>query len=139
MDGYERILYRAFDVSDLLSDENQLRACSFALLQAAEIEIDAVTVNPWQRCAQAYVESAAKMLGDHRMDAAIGGYASDFPVDTGASGATAELISMAHDRAAELAGSAPPAEGARALASTLVETIVTCAHSNPDALRDLSR
>lgn len=137
MDVHERIVYRAFGVPDVLDEENQLKAASAALLRAAKTQTNDQSALPWQCVAQAYVEAGVRMLREHQLDAVIGGFVLPSPQDSGMSAAVAQLVSSAHDRVVELAGSQVPAPDARALAASLVGVVVAWIQKHPDAVREL--
>jgi hypothetical protein len=144
MDAYDRVVYRALGVSDLLSPEHQLTAAAVALLKAAEIPIDeqhpkaATTLAAWRDVALAFVEAGANMLRHHALDGAIGGYdRPDRAIARAISEGQSRVMAIREKTNAPILGPIPDEE-ARNLATALVDRVVEWAKANPDGLAHVS-
>jgi hypothetical protein len=144
MDAYDRVVYRALGVSDLLSPEHQLTAAAVALLKAAEIRIDeqhpkaATTLAAWREVALAFVETGANILRHHALDGAIGGYdRPDRAIARAISEGQSRVIAIREKTNGPILGPIPD-EDARNLATALLDRVVDWAKANPDGLAHLS-
>jgi hypothetical protein len=140
MDPYDRIVYRALGVSDLLSSEHQMTAAAVALLKAAEIPIDeehpdaASTLAAWRDVALAFVEAGANMLRHHALDGAIGGYDTpDRAIARAISEGQSRVMAIREKTNAPVWGPIPD-EDARNLATALTGRVVEWAKANPEGL-----
>ena len=127
MDPYRRIVFQAFGVPDVLTEENQAKAAARALLRAAELSKDENSWDGYQRVAEAYVEALAERMQSHQFDSVIGGYERWISRDY----AKREL------RNAVPAGGAPYDDVDR-MSALAIDTLLDWLGQHADAVRDLA-
>jgi hypothetical protein len=131
---YERIVAQAFNVPDVLTDENQIKAATAALLRLANFfGPDPAHRNNYELVAAHNISTVTTMLERHELDSTIGGYLGDQARE----GACARLANAV---LTHLSGvpNLPASEDQRHLATVTISHVVDWITSHPDAVHDLS-
>jgi hypothetical protein len=139
MDPFKLVVCRAFSVPDLLSEENQSSAAAAALARHANFDATGrpdlyppiKSADLMASVLRHRIEVITELLRAHSFDALIGQYGDE-------EAARASAIKQVRDKTFDLDAASigvPPDDVADALASTVVDVIVTWTRDNPRALR----
>ena len=135
MDLYDRIVYRALGVPDLLSPDNQQKAAATALLAETSIPLgDGNLKAAWREVAGAFVEARAELLRTNAMDGAIGKYERPGIALDGFVKEGQRRVVTGREQAHGVDLGTIPEEDALSLATTLLDLVVKWAYDNPDGL-----
>jgi hypothetical protein len=131
---YERIVAQAFDVPDVLTDENQVKAAATALLRLANFfGRDILHRDSYEVVAAHNISTVATMLEQHELDATIGGYLGEQARE----GAAARLADAVFNHLLGVPN-LPALEDQRHLTTVAISHVVDWIANHPDAVHDLS-
>jgi hypothetical protein len=138
MDPHTRIVYKAFRVPDVLTEENQRKAAAIALLLSEKTELRPNWLDGamsggqrtlYLQVAGIVVDALVSELEEHGLDEHIGRYGSE-----------SEALDRVNNRVfrAETGSllSQFPNEAVEWMVTTGLKTLVNWVRENPDALRD---
>lgn len=139
MDPYELLVYEAFTVPDVLSEQNRLKSAAAALARCAKVDAGGrpelyppnKTADLMETVLRHRIEVATELLKAHAFDAVIGQYGDS---EAAHASASRQVRDKTFDVDAASIG-VPPDDVADALASTVVDVIATWTRDNPHALR----
>jgi hypothetical protein len=131
---YERIVARAFDVPDVLTDENQVKAAAAALLLLADFNPDRAHRDGYELVAAHNVSTLATMLEQHELDSTIGGYSGG----NAQGSAKARLVNAVFNHLSR-EPDLPSSDDQRHLASHAIDRVVDWIVRHPDAVHDFSQ
>jgi hypothetical protein len=131
---YERIVAQAFEVPDVLTDDNQVKAAGVALLRLANFfGLEPTRRENYELVAAHNISTVATMLERHELDSTIGGYLDDQIREE----ADSRLDNAVFNHLSGVPN-LPPSEHRRHLATLTISHVVDWIVNHPDAVYDLS-
>jgi hypothetical protein len=127
MDAYDRLVYSAFGVADVINPENQIAAASAALVRGLELELD----NGRLQVGTIYIRQAVAKLRSREFDSLIG----NFPAPETQHDLETAIISAADRMVLDTAPGVSPDDLMR-ISTAVVAKVIAWAQCRPDALRD---